>query len=580
MKKRMKKLVSLLLGLAMVVSMVACGNDKGQTALDNQQASKDNQTVNDADSTDGDGQEIVEITYYCPDVTANGSQDMPALEQYLIDTLGVVLRARPAGDGVLQSMIASGELTDIVKFHSADERKAAIEAGVLLDLAQYKDQLPNLFENELFAPYIAKEMDTYGGVYGVATEVGPMSGLNGTPDIRWDLYKAVGYPEVESSDELLEVLKQMQDTANENNDGQKVYGLGLFYDWDGAYPYMLGSLYFNTSGYNLVNTFSEVKWDLSEEPSYIFGDDSNFYNGLKWLFKANQMGILDPDGPTMPYDEYNARALAGLYCYTPWTWFRDFNNQEGNAEAGVGYQSFLADYFTLRQESDAIFGSEWYFAVNANSENLDATLKFFNYMCGYDWAEQIMNGEEGVLYEYNEEGTRVMTEEFAAHRYEGAELVWPENVLNSWQYYSILSDMMFIMTRETINPSTGVQLHIEKQYPVVSFETPLAKDWASVYGELNLATYNGELGADVIKGHIGLYKFPALNDDLNSLIGSFASVMNPACYEMIFAADEAEFDAKWEQLKADAEDMGIKAVHDQTVEDYSVAKNVVDKYVK
>ena len=50
---------------------------------------------------------------------------------------------------------------------------------------------------------------------------------------RWDVYAAVGYPELETTDDYLNALSQMQDYARENDlaEGKQIYAISGWSDW-------------------------------------------------------------------------------------------------------------------------------------------------------------------------------------------------------------------------------------------------------------------------------------------------------------------------------------------------------------
>ena len=49
---------------------------------------------------------------------------------------------------------------------------------------------------------------------------------------------------------------------------------------------------------------------------------------------------------------------------------------------------------------------------------------------------------------------------------------------------------------------------------------------------------------------------------------------------MIFAESQEEFDELWEQMKADAEEIGIDKVVENAKERFAYAKKLADEYVK
>ena len=56
------------------------------------------------------------------------------------------------------------------------------------------------------------------------------------PYLRWDLYAQLGYPKIDTIEDLLPILKQMQELSPTNEDGEPVYafsflqGLGCEHD--------------------------------------------------------------------------------------------------------------------------------------------------------------------------------------------------------------------------------------------------------------------------------------------------------------------------------------------------------------
>lgn len=574
LQKVVSKVVSVLLCTAMSLSMIACGNtDKGNGSeiVDSEAGSTSADTENAA------SQEVVEITLY-PSMSAGGTQDVAWQDEWYRENLGIVVKNRLSGDGVLESMIASGELTDVIMFQDVTKRKTAIEAGLLLDLSQYKEKLPNVFENDIYATALAYEMDTYGGVYGLPSFVGEAAGFESVPDFRWDAYKGVGYPAIEDMDGLLDVLKQMQEAYPESPTGEKTYGIGIFPSWDYGYVFNTDELYFGLLGYDVIGNVSTIRADYSTEPEYMLADNSIYYEALKFFFKANQMGILDPDSPTLTWDEYNARANALKYMFVFKNWFRASNDNE----AGIGYKSLLADAFTLAKTPDTLVNSNgWRFCVSANTEQLDATLKFIDWIYSYEGQEYLKNGPEGMLWEYNEDGVRVMTEEYEAARNEGKNHA---DIFEEGHWNYVIENVMDIMLDTAINPNTGTYVDLELQYPIWG-TGQLNEDWYDYYGQITMAQYaeewDGEgTGSSVIQVSPAAAFLPAISDEMSELFKSFAPIMNTASWKMIFAEDEAEFEELWVQLQKDAEAMGIEQVHEDTIERRKIALDTLEKYSK
>lgn len=118
------------------------------------------------------------------------------------------------------------------------------------------------------------------------------------PRLRWDHYVEVGAPEMKNLDDLLDTLKKIQDAYPTNEAGDKTYALSLWPDWD------------NTS---IENVNQLTKWYGQEvNGSILLGTDNSitpltdkdgaYYKMLKFLYKANQMGLVDPDSATQDWN--------------------------------------------------------------------------------------------------------------------------------------------------------------------------------------------------------------------------------------------------------------------------------------
>lgn len=232
----MKKLIALLLCLAMVLSVVACTpadkTDDTKPAADNTKPAADNTEA--ADATEPSKNLADELTTLTV-LTAMGIEAYPSFDKFCQETFGIKWESVMDTDGVTDALLSSGELPDMVYFWSEEDMKAAAEGGMLLDLDEYKDQLPSVYStdySEYYQPAMARNRDLFGGTYGLPIGIGADYGSFTMPKIRWDVYKSLGYPEVETMDDYLDLLKQLQDKANEDDSDTKHYAIGLWTDWD------------------------------------------------------------------------------------------------------------------------------------------------------------------------------------------------------------------------------------------------------------------------------------------------------------------------------------------------------------
>ena len=124
-----------------------------------------------------------------------------------------------ADDGKLQNMVSAGLLTDMTDLIADKENLAKYQSGI--------DSLNTLVEEE--------------GIYGIPSSVSeqlattPSEGTDPTfgPYFRWDAYKAAGYPEMKTMEDMIPALKAMQEAVPTSDTGKKTYAISLFKDWDG-----------------------------------------------------------------------------------------------------------------------------------------------------------------------------------------------------------------------------------------------------------------------------------------------------------------------------------------------------------
>ena len=167
-----------------------------------------------------DNQEPVTLTVYSQ--LANYSGEMTGwFAQELLERFNVKVIIVPDADGVYETRMESGNLGDIILWGSdGDQYLGAVEAGLLFDWEE-----DNLLDE--YGPYIKENMPfaleknkriSGGTLYGFGHDVAYSSDDHEaffyTWDIRWDLYKKLGYPEVKDLDDYLQLLIAMKERSN------------------------------------------------------------------------------------------------------------------------------------------------------------------------------------------------------------------------------------------------------------------------------------------------------------------------------------------------------------------------------
>ena len=338
-KKNVQRALALALAATMLAGTVAgCGKSS------------------DSDSTQGgkssNGKYAKELTIDVFDSQANFQGEQTGWFAKLIkDKFNIKLNiiapnVAGGGDTLYQTRSANGNLGDLIITNLDSSRlKDMVTAGLVLDMSDYiKDE--KYLQDRMDAINTASKLSGTDGVWAVpseisnqpATEPCEASEPTNAPSLRWDVYGEVGYPEMDTLEDMIPVLEQMQEKAKgTSKDGKDVYALSLFKDWDGDTMQNAGA-FCALYGYENLG-FALGKVDGSEIQSVI-DSDSMYVRALKFLFEANQKGLIDPESTTQDFDTLQTKFRNGdvLYSFWPWLGAGVYNTTENTSE-GKGFAS-------------------------------------------------------------------------------------------------------------------------------------------------------------------------------------------------------------------------------------------------
>lgn len=267
------------------------------------------------------------------------------------------------GDTLYQTRSANGNLGDLIITNLDGSRlKDMVSAGLILDMTDYISECENLqnYEQAITEASALAEQD---GTWAVPSEISSLSATEpaeatdptNAPSLRWDLYGQIGYPEMDTLEDLLDVLAQMQEAAGQSDSGKNVYALSLFKDWDGDIMQNAGAL---TALYGYEPTgFVMAKVDGSEVQSVI-DSDGIYVRALKFLFNANQMGLVDPESTTQNFDILQSKYTDGAVLYSLWPWLGAgvYNTADNTAE-GKGFATATINDMKVLSYGNTTLGS-------------------------------------------------------------------------------------------------------------------------------------------------------------------------------------------------------------------------------
>lgn len=557
-----KRILAKLLVTALAVSTVlgGCGNGGQEKGTTDAVSSGDNSSTGGSTSAEGDGQAATavshdqELTLEVYDVASNYQGLQTGwYGKILKDKFNLVLNIiapQVSGDGeaLYQTRTAAGNLGDIVLLDNADMLEC-VDVGLIKDISGDIKNYPNLMK---YWEQIEKFNQGIGdGIWAIPTEMntnGPTAYMSETvssmPRIPWDFYTELGRPELNNLDDLLNVLADMQAAHPTNEAGDKAYGMTLWKDWDST---------------SIENVNQLTKWYGQEvNGSVLIGEDNSitpltdkdgaYYKMLKFFFKANQLGIVDPDSATQDWNT-TCDKMKQKRTYLVWNnWMQGFTNSPEIGEKGANYMGMPLGDMKVFQTSDYYYGSGRVFGIGAqvSEENKLRILEFLDWLASPEGLTIQHAGTEGIIYTVNEDGKYTLTED-GYNRFT-SEIMIPEdqgggnwtdgnNQVNQWIVASI---EMNPETGETFVPDLWAS-YLEKN------NTKTTKEWRELYGAQNEVEY--------LKNNGMMSPVPSINmslaidtTDIGLIRSQCKTIVCDTSWKAIFAADEAAFDALWDDM--------------------------------
>lgn len=467
--------------------------------------------------------------------------------------------------------ITSGDLGDIICLGDMGEHfTTALKADLLLDMSDIDmTAYPTL--NTVFAEAFKKVSDfcadqgmegKYGFSFSVAVEdnawaeiLDPTYALQ----IRYDAWEKAGKPELKTLEDLPAFLKALQDAVPANADGEKVYAYGGFGDWEDCvmkFTWDLMTFY----GYSEAD-FMGVNYAAKQVVNPL-EENSLYYRALKVNNQLYREGLFDPESVSQNFDTYSQKLTAGRYLMTLWGWIiNNFNTAERAADK-VGFTTFMFEDSAPLQRTTAASGGNRLWALGANTQYADRALEVLEWMSTEEGAIVSNFGPKGLCWDYDENGEPVMTElgwkcyedkanaempaEFGGGTFQDGE--------NKFNHETI--------KLEQFVPGKSYAYHV-KGWPCYAdrYSTPLSQAWSEEYA--NGATSGIDLyrntQASVMPAVAIAYSYPEMSDSAKESRALFAPVMKEYSWKCVYAADDAEFEALWNEMVSTCKANGYDA---------------------
>lgn len=566
MKHLWKRVLAMMLAATMVFSLTACGNKN--TEGNNGGSSGTNSGTNSgtsAGTSSGTNKkdEPIELTVYSQLANFSGEQ-VGWFAKVMLDKFNVKLMIVPDSDGTFDTRMESGNLGDIVIFGSTDEDyKRAVAADMLFDweeddvLTEYGSYIKEHMSLALEANRnITPEK---GKIYGFGHGVAPADGASieepfYTWDIRWDLYKELGYPVVKDLDDLLTLFKDMKAICPTDDTGKEAYAMSLWPDWDGNMVMYVKSM---ATAYYGYDEFHMGLYDCDTGTFYGALDENGPYlEMLKFFNTLYREGLLDPDSMTQTYDEMATKVIGGgVFCSI----FNYSGNLAFNTEAhltsGKYMTTMLPENATPLTYAMNPYGGNRVWCIGANSQYPELCMEIINWLCtpeGYMTSEY---GPQGIIWDYDEEGNTYFTEFGKLCNSTGDTMM--EGDYAGFSYSDGRQQMNNITwSKNAVNPDSNGETYNQETWKsnLIEVSCDMEADWRSYTGCTTPNEYIKSKNYKVAPATT--YSASLKSDELKVVWEQVANCIVTGSWNCIYAQSDGQFNMLLNKMLNDAKAYG------------------------
>mgnify|MGYP005960218505 FL=1 len=341
----------------------------------------------------------------------------------LKDKFNVKLKITPDGDGVYETRMESGDLGDIVIFgNDGDDYTGAVKAGVLYDWNEddllkkegkyiYKNMPDAIKKNENLTAKITdgKKKACYGIGNDVALSNEDHQMFFYNWDVRWDLYKQLGYPKVKDLNDFEDLMVKMQKLCPKDDSGNKTYAVSLWPDWDED---MVMYVKATATAYYGYDELGLGLYDC-KTGNYHGALEKNgpYLEMLKFFNDLYQKGLVDPDSMTQTYDKMAEKVQNGgvLFSIFNYSGSLAYNKDEHTKAGKMMYCLKPEDASPIVYGMNTQGGNR-ITSIGANTEYPELCMEILNYFATPEGRMTYAYGPKGETWNYDKQGNTYFTE--------------------------------------------------------------------------------------------------------------------------------------------------------------------------
>lgn len=475
-------------------------------------------------------------------------------------------------EAVYESRFAAGNLGDLVITTSANGRlQDMVDAGLILDMTQYiKEDSPL---KTLYSKQISSLNGTImqNGIYAIPSLLSsidePIPSETTQPIfgsfIRWDYYQELGCPTLNTLEDLLPVLEQMQKNHPTTANGNTTYGFSLFPSWDDN---MMNAIKQPCCFYGYdEHGFVLAKADGSDFQN-ILDKNSMYYRSLRFYNTAYRMGLVDPASKAQDYNDVANKFSDGQILFSPWPWLaQPAFNTTAHINKGEGYMFVPIADELIYSTGQNIYGDfNTIISVGSGTEDPERMVDFISWlyseegiMCSNANSQLGTAGPEGLTWEMTADGP-VLTD-FGRRALYGEPLNVPENYGGGLWMDGICTLNYKPVTNSELTERGFLYFFGSWDSVIYSELRDFEKSWSTYYDAVSAVDYIKKHNQIIVS--VGTdYVAPKESSELKTIRSQCAKTIIEYSWNMVFAEDDASFDALYSELLTKTKALGYSQI--------------------
>ncbi|WP_461227358.1 extracellular solute-binding protein [Lacticaseibacillus suihuaensis] len=493
------------------------------------------------------------------------------------------------GSTLFDTRTAAGNLGDLI-ITGTTHTKKLVKAGLLADMTPYADGMTYIKKYKASSDELAS-IAGKKGLWGLTTGVSSMSPTKpsegqepaAAPYIRWDLYKEIGYPKIKTMNDLVPVLKKMQDQARKDTGDKDIWAVSLFKDWDG------------TNMQNAAQNLSFYGWEINQGTvlskgngkayQSIVASDSQYVKGIKFLNLCKQAGILDPDSSTQTWTQIDTKVRSGKVLFSWWNFLGISGyNTSANTAQGKGFALAPVQDLNVTSNGASPAGGVTMIGIGSKAKNKTRLVKFINWLYSPEGVQVSQAGNiacagiKGVMWKM-QDGQPVLTKLGDKILNDDQNTKMPKKY-GGTSFQDGLNPLNFkTVLQYDKDPTTG-QAYNYNMWPSVikASETKLSKDWSKhMDGATSTMDYLEKKNQLEIAAGVA-YTAPEDPSVIATQRSTIGQQVTNTTWKMIMAKTDTEYNSLLANMQKTVNGLGYKDVNKYDMKN-AKAKNKMRKDV-